>query len=158
MFFSRSAERQPITSLEGRGTDHKRKTKKRTLPLAAVIALVSGSAVFAQGSPNQPAPNPSANQGAQSQSQQPIRQQIQNDLSQAGYTDIKIMPESFLVRAKDKRGNPVMMLINPDSITAVTGEDPHSSTTTGSAPAPSNSNAPGNGNADRAPQSGSSPK
>jgi hypothetical protein len=91
----------------------------RTLPLAAVIALVSAGAAFSQGLPNQPAPNPSATQGAQSPSQQPIRQQIQNDLSQAGYTDIKIMPESFLVRAKDKRGNPVMMLINPDSITTI---------------------------------------
>jgi hypothetical protein len=68
----------------------------RTFPLTAIIALVSASSAFAQGSPNQPTPNPSATQGAQSQSQQPIRQQIQNDLSQAGYTDIKIMPESFL--------------------------------------------------------------
>ncbi len=30
------------------------------------------------------------------------------------------MPESFLVRAKDKDGNPVMMVIKPDSFTAVT--------------------------------------
>src|SRR5271157_5078323 len=105
----------------------------RSLLIAGALAIVSAthvfaaSAAFAQGSPNQPAPNPSAKQGAQAQSQQPIRQQIQNDLSQAGYTDIKIMPESYLVRAKDKRGNPVMMLVNPDSITAVTEENPHGS-------------------------------
>ena len=30
------------------------------------------------------------------------------------------MPQSFLVRAKDKSGDPVMMVINPDSVTAVT--------------------------------------
>jgi hypothetical protein len=124
-----------------------------TLPLAAAIALISASAVFAQGSPNQPAPNPSANQSAQAKSQQPIRQQIQNDLSQAGYTDIKIMPESFLVRAKDRRGNPVMMVINPDSITAATEENSHKSTTTGSAPG--TGNLPGNNGA---PQPGTGPK
>jgi hypothetical protein len=42
------------------------------------------------------------------------------NLQDSGFTDIRIMPESFLVRAKDKDGNPVMMLINPDSITAGT--------------------------------------
>jgi hypothetical protein len=113
----------------------------RTLPLAAAIAFASASAAFAQGSPNQPVPNPSPrDQGTQTQSQQSIRQQVQNNLTQAGYTDIKIMPESFLVRAKDKNGNPVMMVINPDSITSLTEVNPRgaNSTTTGSAPASGN--------------------
>jgi hypothetical protein len=30
------------------------------------------------------------------------------------------MPSSFLVRAKDSQGNPVMMVINPDSFTEMT--------------------------------------
>jgi hypothetical protein len=51
---------------------------------------------------------------------QSIRQQVKNNLAQAGFSDIKIMPQSFLVRAKDKSGNPVMMVINPDSVFAVT--------------------------------------
>jgi hypothetical protein len=116
----------------------------RTLPLAAAIAIVSASTAFAQGSPNAPAPNPSANQGPQAQTKQPIRQQVQNDLAQAGYTDIKIMPESFLVRAKDKSGNPVMMVINPDSITSITEVNRRGSnnTTTGSAAATGSSNGP----------------
>ena len=45
---------------------------------------------------------------------------LRDDLSKAGFTDITIMPSSFLVRAKDSQGNPVMMVINPDSITEVT--------------------------------------
>jgi hypothetical protein len=49
-----------------------------------------------------------------------IAQKLQADLSKAGFSDIKIMPSSFLVRAKDSSGNPVMMVINPDSITEVT--------------------------------------
>jgi hypothetical protein len=51
---------------------------------------------------------------------QAIQQQVQSNLQQAGFTDIQIMPSSFLVRAKDRAGNPVIMVINPDSVTAVT--------------------------------------
>ena len=49
-----------------------------------------------------------------------VQQKINNDLSKAGFTDIHVMPQSFLVRAKDSSGNPVMMVINPDSVTALT--------------------------------------
>jgi hypothetical protein len=48
-----------------------------------------------------------------------IAQKLSQDLQQAGFTDIKIMPDSFLVRAKDRDGNPVMMVVNPDSIIAI---------------------------------------
>lgn len=49
-----------------------------------------------------------------------IEQHIRADLTKAGFTDIHVMPESFLVRAKNSQGMPVMMVINPDSVTAVT--------------------------------------
>lgn len=45
---------------------------------------------------------------------------LKHDLSQAGFTDIQVMPSSFLVRAKDKTGHPIMMVINPDSVTEIT--------------------------------------
>jgi hypothetical protein len=51
-----------------------------------------------------------------------ISQKLRDDLGKAGFTDIKIMPSSFMVRAKDSQGNPVMMVINPDSVTAITEE------------------------------------
>jgi len=57
-----------------------------------------------------------------------IGQHIRNDLSKAGYTDITIMPTSFMVRAKDKEGNPVMMVISPDSVTAITQEESDANT------------------------------
>jgi hypothetical protein len=129
----------------------------KTLPLAAAIVLAFAGSAFSQGAPNQPVPNPSAkDQSSQTQSQQPIRQQVQNDLARAGYTDIKIMPESFLVRAKDKSGNPVMMVINPDSITAVTEVNPRGPATTGSASTPGSNNAPRKN--DTGAQPGNSPK
>ena|SRR5258708_7398331 len=129
----------------------------RILPLAAAIVFASAGAAFSQGAPSQPTTNPSAkDQSAHTQSQQPIRQQVQNNLAQAGYTDIQIMPESFLVRAKDKSGNPVMMVINPDSITTITEVNTRGPATTGSAAAPGSSNPPGNN--DKGAQPGSGPK
>jgi hypothetical protein len=49
-----------------------------------------------------------------------MSQKLHDDLAKAGFTDISIMPQSLLVRAKDAQGNSVMMVINPDSLTEVT--------------------------------------
>jgi len=93
----------------------------RNLPAAAI-----GLAVLLAGPTLAQAANESGKMTGQQQSQQQsqnnasIRQQVKNNLQQAGFSDIKIMPQSFLVRAKDKSGDPVMMVINPDSVTAVT--------------------------------------
>jgi hypothetical protein len=42
-----------------------------------------------------------------------------------------MMPSSFMVRAKDRDGNPVMMVINPDSVAAVTFQGGANRSTTG---------------------------
>ena len=57
--------------------------------------------------------------GAQTPSH--VSQRLRDDLTKAGFTDITIVPSSFLVRAKDSQGNPVLMVINPDAFTEVTG-------------------------------------
>ncbi len=49
-----------------------------------------------------------------------LRQQLDDQLAKAGYTSIKVMPSSFYVQAKDKSGNPVAMVIGPDSFAEVT--------------------------------------
>jgi hypothetical protein len=49
-----------------------------------------------------------------------VRQRIYQNLSQAGFTDIHIMPRAFLVHAKDRDGNPVTMMITPNSVMALT--------------------------------------
>jgi hypothetical protein len=81
----------------------------KILEIAAIAAISSAlpQLALAQSSgPTQPSPS--------------IQAQVKNNLAQAGFSDIRIMPESFLVRAKDRDGNPVMMVINPDSVTALT--------------------------------------
>jgi hypothetical protein len=42
------------------------------------------------------------------------------NLQQAGFADIRIMPESFIVHATDKSGDPVTMLIDAHSMTVFT--------------------------------------
>ena len=46
-----------------------------------------------------------------------LRQKVKIDLQQAGFTDVTMVPDSYLVQAKDKSGHPVMMMIKPDSVT-----------------------------------------
>jgi sporulation protein YlmC with PRC-barrel domain len=73
----------------------------RTLLLASAAALVMCQA--AQAAPNSTA-----------------RSDIKDSLSKAGYSDVRVMPSSFIIRAKDKSGDPVLMTISPDSFTEVT--------------------------------------
>lgn len=61
----------------------------------------------------------SANNGSGTSAPQ-ISQKLRQSLTQAGYTDVQVVPESFLIHAKNKSGNPVMMMVTPDSMTEVT--------------------------------------
>ncbi|HEY1782212.1 MAG TPA: hypothetical protein VGG79_17590 [Roseiarcus sp.] len=93
----------------------------KTLCAVLLSCGFAGSAVAATAT----APTGSTDsQSATSNRQTPahISQKLRNDLSKAGFTDITIMPSSFLVRAKDSEGNKMMMVINPDSITEVTAQ------------------------------------
>lgn len=82
---------------------------------------------------------------------QSIQQQLRQNLQRAGFTDVQVMPSSFLVRAKDPGGNPVMMVINPDSVTAVTESD------VGTPAIPNQDGNPGSTMGGAAPNSSSSP-
>lgn len=66
-----------------------------------------------------------------------VKQEVQASLSKQGYTDVSVMPSSFLVHAKDSKGRPVAMVIGPDSVTTVTELPPPSMS--GSTSDPSNS-------------------
>lgn len=146
------------------------------MPFVILAAMLVSSAASAQ-STNSPSANTeargaqagAANAQAQAGPNGPIAQRIRSNLEQAGFTDIKLMPSSFLVRAKDKDGNPMMMVINPDSVTAVSeiGGGQNSGQTTGSSSGSSSSNmgssgpgsasTPGNSTQhSQMPQSGSS--
>ena len=58
--------------------------------------------------------------------------QVKNGLQQAGFSDVQVVPRSFLVRAKDKDGQLVTMLINGNSIIQINGLPDDDAATTGS--------------------------
>jgi hypothetical protein len=90
----------------------------RTLFVLLLGTGFAGSAAAATDT----APAGSTSQNAAPDAQAPahLSQKLRDDLTKAGFTDITIMPSSFVVRAKDSQGKPVMMVINPDSLTKVT--------------------------------------
>jgi hypothetical protein len=72
-----------------------------------------------------PAPVPDANQqpkDAQNQQHregvtaQLVEDGLRTRLAHAGFTDIEMIPTSFLVRAKDADGNSVMLVLSPDTV------------------------------------------
>lgn len=84
---------------------------------AAAIAL--SQAAFAQNpkTNSQTAQPPTAN-ATQNPNPAAAQQQIQQDLKNAGFTDVKVVAESFVVQAKSKDGNPVVMTIGPHGMSA----------------------------------------
>ena len=115
---------------------------------AAVLAIVISPA-FAQSptSQNSSATNPQ-NQSpkiGETGSNVATTQKIRQDLQNAGFTDIKVVAESFVVQAKSKDGDPVLMTIGPHgmSIFEAMGASSNSGSTTGSAAGNPSNPAPG---------------
>lgn len=100
---------------------------------AAALALAASPALAATHTAAGPEMNQSGTSSESagttahmgSHGNQAIQQKIHKELSQAGFTDIQVAPESFLVHAKDSSGNPVVMAITPNSVTAVTAMSGH---------------------------------
>jgi PRC-barrel domain protein len=94
--------------------------KKTTLVAAAILTTVSSVALAQAASSNAGSASPPATTASPQPSQSSMRQQLTNNLQESGFTDIKVVADSFLVRATDKSGNPVTMFIGPNSETEIT--------------------------------------
>jgi hypothetical protein len=99
----------------------------RLLSTAAVIAL-GLTAANAQSTST----NTSGSSTGTQQSTQAVPQEIKQKLTADGFTNVQVVPGSFLVSAKDKSGDPVMMVIGPHSMTILTELPSATSGTTGS--------------------------
>ena len=86
---------------------------QKILAIVAFAAISSTLPQLALAQSSQLALTESSSQG---QFWEVIEAQVKNNLEQAGYTNIRIVPSSFLVRAMDKDGNPLIMVIDPDSV------------------------------------------
>jgi hypothetical protein len=108
----------------------------KTATLAGVAVCLSLPVVAQQTTQPLPPSSTSATQGQPTtgMNASSIRQHIE----EAGYTNVKIVPASFVAQAKNKQGHPVTMLITPDAITTITDESV-SSTSGGNGPTPGSS-------------------
>jgi vancomycin resistance protein YoaR len=88
---------------------------KVVIASAAALALMAGAAM-AQSNANSTS-SPQANQNAAAQAA--TAQKIKNDLTGAGFQDVNVVAESFLVQAKTKDGDPVVMTIGPHGMTMI---------------------------------------
>jgi hypothetical protein len=84
----------------------------RLMQTAALSLALVSTASFAATPPQTP---PTTGQNMQS-----VPQELQQKLTDQGFSDVKVVPDSFLVSAKDKQGYPVTMLIGPNSLTVFT--------------------------------------
>jgi hypothetical protein len=87
--------------------------------ISAALAVLA-QAAFAQNNNVYDSASGASYPGKNAQSSGPLPQQIKQKLESAGYSDVKIMPTSFVVQAKDKQGDPMEILITPHSIMEVT--------------------------------------
>jgi hypothetical protein len=88
----------------------------RRLLISTFVSFVWIIPAVAQDAPKaQPAdPNAGPEQSDSSKdATQTIQQLIQDRLASAGFTDIQMVPNSFLISAKDRDGRPVMMMASP---------------------------------------------
>jgi hypothetical protein len=111
---------------------------KALLTAATLAALALSSTAFAQtpASQNQPGSQTQSTANANQSQTAAAAQKIRQDLTSAGFTDVKVVAESFVVQAKTKDGNPVVMTIGPHGMSvfeAMNSASANSSTnTTGS--------------------------
>ena len=94
-----------------------------SLALAAVPALAQQATGSGTGSWALTKPGGAQHAVTGLQAQQAMRQQLEKN----GYTDVRIVPEAFVVHAKDPQGNPIAMMITPDQVTGVVEESGTSS-------------------------------
>ncbi|MGY3487127.1 sporulation protein YlmC with PRC-barrel domain [Bradyrhizobium sp. USDA 4011] len=83
----------------------------RAILLATTAVIALSSAAWAASDNN--ASQTNQNTGK-------MRYELTQMLQKSGYTDIRVAPTSFVVRAKDKNGDPVLMSISPDSFSELT--------------------------------------
>lgn len=94
--------------------------RRLIVPACASLALLAGTAL-AQAPTQNGAQDDNAQNG-KGMSDQEIQQgpqKLRDKLAADGYTDVKIAPGSYVVSAKDKDGNKVMMMIGPNSMTVM---------------------------------------
>ena len=88
---------------------------------ALTLALAVSGAAFAQSTtvtPKPASPVVATPQKANQQSALTI-EKLTQDLQKAGFTEVKVLEDAFLIQAKTKDGNPIVMSIGPNGMSAL---------------------------------------
>ena len=116
--------------------------RARLLASAILLAALAPCAAYAQSNTTN---STTANQGSSAtsttqpnQTAQALPHEIKQKLQQQGFTDVQVIPGSFIVSAKDKQGDPVNMVIGPHSMMIMTSSQV-SGTSNGTGQSPSTS-------------------
>ena len=92
------------------------------LLISTVLSLAWVVSAMAQDAPWQAPAAASTTHGQRdvmNQGVQSFEQRVQQRLTQAGFSNIEMVPTSILIRAIDRDGNPVMLALSPDSLAAL---------------------------------------
>lgn len=88
---------------------------------ALTLALAVSGTAFAQsptGAPNPPSPIAANQQRVKRQSALTV-EKVTQDLQKAGFTDVKVLEDAFLIQAKTKDGHPILMTLGPSGMSAL---------------------------------------
>src|SRR5579872_1988996 len=129
-----SNDRSPLKSLTMRRMKNMNTLLKGAAVLAVLISPALAQSPSSQSNSTTSPQNQSPKVGETGSNAATI-QKIRQDLQNAGFTDIKVVAESFVVQAKSKDGDAVLMTIGPHgmSVFEAMGTNSNSSSTTGSA-------------------------
>jgi hypothetical protein len=96
----------------------------KCISIAAAGMLVSGVALAQNAAPaaGSDTAMDAGTTPANAAKTESLKQEMKSTLQQAGFSNVRVMPDSFLVQAKDKSGHPVAMIINPNSMTEIVDE------------------------------------
>jgi hypothetical protein len=89
----------------------------RIVASSLLSVLIAQATAFAQQAGSGQA-TPSMSEDAT----QALPQEIKQKLASHGFQDVRVIPESFLISAKDKDGKPITMIISPTAMTVLTVE------------------------------------
>ena len=93
---------------------------KRTVLIGVAAAAALSTAAFAQTNATPaPASTTPAKTAQENMKAPSLRQEVRDNLQKAGFKDISVKANSFVVQAKDKEGRDVTMLLGPNSFTEV---------------------------------------
>ena len=86
--------------------------RKLFTPVFVASLAISGAAIAQSSNSSPPAQSGTAQSG-----QLANAQRVKQDLEKAGFSDVRIVAELFVVQAKSKDGDPILMTIGPRGFT-----------------------------------------